>query len=98
MVRGCRLGFSGFACILVLFSPVLRSQTSGKKKVSNQSDLPRFTYAMTGSASLPFGKRSEVVDVNVLYHQISERIDGRKSDADVNRNRRSGSQRCLPST
>jgi hypothetical protein len=53
---------------------------------------------MTGSASLPFGKRSEVVDVNVLYHQISERIDGRKSDADVNRNRRSGSQRCLPST
>jgi hypothetical protein len=29
----------------------LRSQTSGKKKVSNQSDLPRFTYPLTGSAS-----------------------------------------------
>jgi hypothetical protein len=39
------------ACLLALLAPVVRSQTSGKKKVSSQSDLPRFTYALTGSAS-----------------------------------------------
>ena len=39
------------ACILVLLIPIARSQMSGKKKVSNQSDLPRFTYSITGSAS-----------------------------------------------
>jgi hypothetical protein len=29
----------------------VRPQTSGKKRVGSQSDLPRFTYSATGSAS-----------------------------------------------
>src|SRR5580693_7173048 len=37
---------SAVACLLVL-----HAQSSGKKKVSNQSDLPRFTYSMSGPAS-----------------------------------------------
>jgi subtilisin family serine protease len=36
---------------VVLIAPSARSQAAGKKKVSNQADLPRFTYPMTGSAS-----------------------------------------------
>ena len=51
MLRDSRLCISAVACALLLLAPGLRSQTSGKKKVSNQSDLPRFTYPMTGSAS-----------------------------------------------
>lgn len=51
MLRRFRLWMSAVACLLSLLAPVVRSQTSGKKKVSNQSDLPRFTYPLTGSAS-----------------------------------------------
>jgi subtilisin family serine protease len=51
MLRRFRLRISAAACILVLLAPELHSQTSGKKRVSNQSDLPRFTYSVTGSAS-----------------------------------------------
>jgi hypothetical protein len=39
------------ACVLVLTAPAARSQAAGKKKVSNQSDLPRFTDPVTGPAS-----------------------------------------------
>src|ERR1035438_134109 len=49
--RRFRLLISAVACLVVLLAPGLRSQTSGKKKVSNQSDLPRFTYSMSGPAS-----------------------------------------------
>jgi hypothetical protein len=51
MLKPLRLWISPIACILVLLAPVAHSQTTGKKKVSNQSDLPRFTYPMTGPAS-----------------------------------------------
>jgi subtilisin family serine protease len=51
MIRRSRQWISAVACFLVLLAPVVHSQTSGKKKVSNQSDLPRFTYSMTGLAS-----------------------------------------------
>jgi subtilisin family serine protease len=37
--------------ILVLLVPRSFPQTSGKKKVTSQSDLPRFTYPVKGSAS-----------------------------------------------
>jgi len=51
MLRRFRLWISAFGYVLVLLAPGLHSQMSGKKKVSNQSDLPRFTYPMTGLAS-----------------------------------------------
>ena len=51
MLRDSRLCISAVACALVLLAPGLHPQTSGKKKVANQSDLPRFTYSMTGPAS-----------------------------------------------
>jgi hypothetical protein len=51
MLRRFRLWIAAVACLAVLLAPVARSQTSGKKKVTNQSDLPRFTYSLTGPAS-----------------------------------------------
>src|SRR5271170_8268735 len=51
MLRSFRLWISAVACVVVLIAPSARSQATGKKKVSNQADLPRFTYPMTGSAS-----------------------------------------------
>jgi subtilisin family serine protease len=51
MLRRLRLIFSPIACLLILLVPMALSQSSGKKKVSNQSDLPRFTYSMSGPAS-----------------------------------------------
>jgi hypothetical protein len=51
MLRRFRLWIYTVACLLVLLAPAVRSQTSGKKKVNNQSDLPRFTYSMTGPDS-----------------------------------------------
>jgi len=51
MFRLSRLYILAFTCFLILLVPEARSQTTGKKKVNNQSDLPRFTYPLTGSAS-----------------------------------------------
>jgi subtilisin family serine protease len=51
MLRQLRLWIIAVACFAVMLVPVLLSQTSAKKKVTNQSDLPRFTYPLTGSAS-----------------------------------------------
>ena len=39
------------ACVLLALAPVICSQTTEKKKVTKLSDLPRFTYPMSGSAS-----------------------------------------------
>jgi hypothetical protein len=39
------------ALILVLLAPCPYAQTSGRKKVSSQADLPRFIYPVKGSAS-----------------------------------------------
>ncbi|MGI8746386.1 MAG: S8 family serine peptidase [Bryobacteraceae bacterium] len=46
-----RRRLSAAAFLLVLLAPAAHAQTSGKKKVGKQSDLPRFTYPVTGSAS-----------------------------------------------
>jgi len=37
--------------LLLLLTPVAYAQSSAKKKVSSQTDLPRFTYPVQGSAS-----------------------------------------------
>ena len=47
MFKRFRPGILAFTCLLVIPAPEARSQTAGKKKVSNQSDLPRFTYPLT---------------------------------------------------
>ena len=39
MLRRFRLWIYTVACLLVLLAPAVRSQTSGKKKVNNQSCL-----------------------------------------------------------
>src|ERR1700684_3746821 len=38
-------------CLALLFAPISYSQSTGKKKVSNQADLPRFSYPVAVSAS-----------------------------------------------
>jgi hypothetical protein len=37
--------------LLLLVSTVAQSQTGGKKKVTSEADLPRFSYPLTGTAS-----------------------------------------------
>jgi subtilisin family serine protease len=51
MPKRFRFCISAVACLLVFLAPVSPAQTNGKKKVSSQSDLPRFTYSITGPAS-----------------------------------------------
>ena len=38
-------------CLALLFAPISYSQSTGKKKVSSQADLPRFSYPVAVSAS-----------------------------------------------
>ena len=51
MLRRHSLASSLLGLILLLLVPCSYPQTSGKKKVTSQSDLPRFTYPVKGSAS-----------------------------------------------
>ena len=51
MPRCHSLALSLAGLILLLLVPCSYPQTSGKKKVTSQSDLPRFTYPVKGSAS-----------------------------------------------
>src|SRR5580700_10938109 len=37
--------------LLLLFAPFVYSQSTAKKKVTSQADLPRFSYPVTGTAS-----------------------------------------------
>jgi subtilisin family serine protease len=66
---------------LVLIAPVLRSQTSGKKKVSNQSDLPRFTYPMTGPASDLL--QADDATFNAFAAKVKADLDSIFSDYDI---------------
>jgi hypothetical protein len=50
MLKRHRLACSLIGAILLLV-PCSGSQTSGKKKVTNRSDLPRFTYPVKGLTS-----------------------------------------------
>jgi len=51
MLRSHSLAFSLTGLILLLFVPCSYPQTSGKKKVISQADLPRFAYPVKGSPS-----------------------------------------------
>ena len=51
MLRRHSLAFRLMGLILLLLVPCAYPQTSGKKKVTSQSDLPRFTYPVKDSAS-----------------------------------------------
>jgi len=42
---------SSLAWLLLLLATFAQSQSSGKKKVTSQADLPRFSYRLTGPAS-----------------------------------------------
>src|SRR5271154_4369347 len=41
----------GLAWLLLLVATFAQSQSSGKKKVTSQADLPRYSYSITGPAS-----------------------------------------------
>ena len=51
MLKHSRLRPSLVAGLLLLLVPLASNQTGPKKKVSNETDLPRFTYPVRGSAS-----------------------------------------------
>jgi len=51
MLRSHSLASSLTGLILLLLVPCSYPQASGRKKVTSQSDLPRFTYPVKGSAS-----------------------------------------------
>jgi hypothetical protein len=51
MLKRHSLASSLMALVLLLVAPCSYPQTSGKKKVTSQADLPRFTYPVKGSAS-----------------------------------------------
>lgn len=72
---------SAVACLLVVLAPVSRSQTSGKKKVSNQSDLPRFTYPMTRPASDLV--QADAATFNVFAAKVRADLDSIFRDYDI---------------
>jgi subtilisin family serine protease len=81
MLRDSRLCISAVACALVLLAPGLHPQTSGKKKVANQSDLPRFTYPMTGSASDLL--QADDATFNAFAAKVKADLDSIFSDYDI---------------
>ncbi|MGA2098096.1 MAG: S8 family serine peptidase [Candidatus Acidiferrum sp.] len=81
MLGRFRHRISAVACLLLLLAPVLRSQTSGKKKVSNQSDLPRFTYPMTGPASDLV--QADAVTFNPFAAKVKADLDSIFRDYDI---------------
>jgi subtilisin family serine protease len=50
MLESCRVARS-LVWLLLLVSTFAQSQSGGKKKVTSQADLPRFSYPLTGTAS-----------------------------------------------
>jgi len=81
VLRRFQLWISAVACVLILVAPGLRSQTSGKKKVSNQSDLPRFTYPLTGSASDLV--QSDPATFNAFAAKVKADLDSIFRDYDI---------------
>jgi subtilisin family serine protease len=81
MISRSRLWISAVACLLVLLAPVSRSQTSAKKKVSNQSDLPRFTYPMTRPASDLV--QADAATFNAFAAKVKADLDSIFSDYDI---------------
>jgi hypothetical protein len=69
------------ACLLVLLAPVVRAQITGKKKVSNQSDLPRFTYSMSGPASDLV--QADAATFNVFAAKVKADLDSIFRDYDI---------------
>jgi subtilisin family serine protease len=80
MFRSFRPCILGFTCLLILLAPV-RSQTTGKKKVNNQSDLPRFTYPLTGSASDLV--QSDAATFNAFAAKVKADLDSVFRDYDI---------------
>jgi subtilisin family serine protease len=69
------------ACLLVFLAPVAPSQTTGKKKVTSTSDLPRFTYPVTGSASDLL--QADAVTFNAFAAKVKADLDSIFRDYDI---------------
>ncbi len=67
--------------LLLLLAPTVDSQTVGKKKVSNESDLPRFTYPMIQPASVLL--QSDAATFNAFATKVKSDLDSVFSDYDI---------------
>ena len=72
---------SAVACLLVLLAPVVRAQITGRKKVGNQSDLPRFTYSMSGPASDLV--QADAATFNIFAAKVKADLDSIFRDYDI---------------
>jgi hypothetical protein len=81
MVKRIRLTIPAIVCLLVLLVPIVHSQTGDKKKVDNASDLPRFTYPVTGSASDLV--QSDSATFNAFAAKVKADLDSIFRDYDI---------------
>ena len=51
MRKRCDAAYGLLICMALLYAPVGNAQSTTKKKVTSQADLPRFSYPVSGSAS-----------------------------------------------
>jgi hypothetical protein len=70
-----------FACFMLLFDPGASAQTVGKRKVSNESDLPRFTYPIKGSASDLL--QADAATFNIFAAKVRADLDTIFRDYDI---------------
>jgi subtilisin family serine protease len=74
---------SGFLiCLALLFAPFSDSQSTTKKKVSSQADLPRFSYPVQGSASDLL--QADDTTFNAFASKIRADLDSVFRDYDIN--------------
>jgi subtilisin family serine protease len=69
------------ALLLLLLAPAVNAQTTAKKKVTNDSDLPRFTYPMTSPASAFL--QSDSATFNTLAAKVKSDLDSVFRDYDI---------------
>jgi subtilisin family serine protease len=80
MLERCRVARS-LVWFLLLVSTFAVSQSGGKKKVTSQADLPRFSYPLTGTASELV--QSDDSTFNVFAAKVRADIDGVLRDYEI---------------
>ena len=80
MLERCRVRRS-FVWLLLLVSTFALSQSGGKKKVTSQADLPRFSYPLTGTASELV--QSDDATFNAFARKVRADLDGVLRDYEI---------------
>jgi subtilisin family serine protease len=70
-----------FVWLLLLVSTFALSQSGGKKKVTSQADLPRFSYPLTGTASELV--QSDDATFNAFARKVRADLDGVLRDYEI---------------